>query len=317
MKCPTTNCHSHVIKKGKLYLKADRTYVQRYQCIICKKNFINRNKIERKPNEKLYSTRKDVAELYCRGMSLRDISKTLKVSRTTVMSKLDLVSNEIENKLRDYANFNFNSHHEDNYKRTPIIVFDEMETYEHTKLKPLSITIAYDVINKKIVDIQVATFFPKGRFVSELKKKPHLRIKYEIAKRQRDDNRTETTKNVLNNVKKYLEGNSNTPLFITDGKAGYVSILREVFKTYRHEVIISREVVENFIKYDKYGISHKHIKEKASLDSVCAIMRAKLSRLRRDSFIHTKKIINLQKNLFLFMDYWNNNHQQNQSSIFD
>lgn len=295
---------------GKVYLKLDRKFIQRYRCKTCKKSFINQERLERNLKEKLYSKRKDISELYCMGTSLRDLSKNLEITRKTVMRKLDLISNELEEKFRDFETYNFNSHYENNHQLRPIIVFDEMETYEHTKLKPLSLTIAYDVVNKKIIDIQVATFFPKGRFISELQRKPHLRIKYELAKRNREDNRTAKTRSVLENVKKYISCNSHQPLFITDGRASYRSQLREVFQDspFEHEVISSKELVENYIKTNKYGFGQKNIRLKASFDALCTTMRAKISRLRRDSFIHTKKVANLQKTLFLFMNHWNENH---------
>lgn len=299
----------------------DRKFVQRYRCITCKKSFINHERQEKCNKEKLYSTRKEIAELYCMGTSLRDLSKKLKISRTTTMRKLDLISSELEEKFRDYETFNFNSHYEINKTMRPSIVFDEMETYEHTKLKPLSITIAYDAINKKIIDIQVSTFFPKGRFISELARKPHLREKYQLAKRNREDNRTETIKRVLENVKKYLGENNLKPIFITDGKASYRSLLKEVFqdRAFEHDVISSKEMMENFVKTSKYGVGHKkdNIYSKASFDALCASMRAKLSRLRRDSFIHTKKVANLQKTLFLFMDYWNISHKPPFAKYFE
>lgn len=304
---------------GKIYLKLDRKYIQRYRCKTCKKSFINKDRLERNPKEKMYSSRKEIAEMYCMGMSLRDLSKKMNITRKTIDRKIELITEEINKKYKDFETFNFNSHHEENEDRRPIIVFDEMESYEHTKLKPLSISIAYDVINKKIIDIQVATFFPKGRFISTLHKKPHLRIKYELAKRYREDNRNEQMTKVLESVKNYIAHNKHKPLFITDGRAVYKTLLKEVFRNqnFVHEVIISKEMIENFVQTSKYGMNQVNIREKASFDALCATMRSKLSRLRRDSFIHTKKVNNLYNTLLLFMDFWNKTHSNNLKNNLD
>jgi transposase-like protein len=311
MKCQTINCESQIIKIGKIYLKADRKSVQRYKCKNCQKTFLDFEKIKRNKKEKLYSLRKQVQELYCMGTTLRDIAKSLDISRATVSNKLNECS--IDSK-KDVVENRYMKLKMKNY--IPEIVFDELETYEHTKLKPISVGVAYDYNNNQIISMTTASFKPRGRYAFIFRKDPEKLAYYKHILATRVDNRQEAIIQSFRNIKIYLEGTNKKPIIITDGKRAYLTAIREVFGDHGcvHIVVISKDLKKTFT-----GFNYEVPKSKFSFESLLGTMRAKLSRLSRATFIHTKDIDWLQKTLYVYADFWNKRHVSRQdlsSNIF-
>lgn len=134
--CPVClDVAAKIQKKGffsKISTRTER--IQRYRCLSCLRSFSDQTKTltyrEKKPHvdQPLYRQ-------LCSGVSQRRSAFTFHVSRTTVARKLV--------RLGRAAEF----HHQRWLNSRPCAdettaVIDEMETLEHTKMKPLAIAVA-------------------------------------------------------------------------------------------------------------------------------------------------------------------------------
>jgi hypothetical protein len=110
------------------------------------------------------------------------------MNRKTVVRKFLLSSLEAEFELR--VN-NFQKPEAD------VMEFDDLETFEHTKCKPLSVTIAVEHKTRRILGLEVSSMPAKGK-LAEKAKKYGFRI----------DNRSEGRKKLFTSIKPLLRADA-------------------------------------------------------------------------------------------------------------
>lgn len=100
--------------------------------------------------------------MLCSGISQRRIARLLKISRTTVVRKFIFLS-EIA-KRENFA---------DLIKIKPVteLQFDDLETIEHTKCKPLSVVMAVEKHSRIILGFSVSRMPAKGHLAKLARKK--------------------------------------------------------------------------------------------------------------------------------------------------
>src|SRR5262249_30871793 len=139
----------------------------RWRCVKCKRSCSDATfstcfkQHKRRVNASLY-------KFSCSGVSQRRAARILKIHRTTVARKLKFLARLARHSQRKYLA---------QFKDKPIayVQFDEMETHEHTKLKPLSIALAVDKERRKILGFQVSSMPAKGLLASLSRRKYGLR----------------------------------------------------------------------------------------------------------------------------------------------
>lgn len=161
-KCPRcAHFNSRCTKNGSFKRRADGKYLQRYKCLRCRKTFSDathqacyRQK-KRKLNPRIY-------ELLCSGVSQRRSAKLLRISRTTVVRKFLFLAlcARTEN-----IKTNLGFYNEDE------VQFDDLETIEHTKCKPLSVAMAVDKKTRRILAFAVSQMPAKGHLAKIARKK--------------------------------------------------------------------------------------------------------------------------------------------------
>jgi len=163
--------------------------------------------------------------------------------------------------------------------KTEYVQFDEMETYEVSKLKPLSIALAVRAKTGQILGAKVAEMNCHGKTASASVRKYG----------RRTDGRMRATKSVLGNVVKV----SKAKLTIaTDKKQAYRTIIKQVLPGARHDVYASRTTVSTADPLFR-------------LNHTCAKIRADLSRMSRKTWSASKKATALQDNLDVYVAYNN------------
>ncbi len=263
---------------GRYYRRSDSRIVQRYFCKRCTIHFsqgtrhpcYRQNK--RQVNEML-------RRLLCSGVSQRRASKILNLSRTTVVRKFLFLASQALSRL-ERGNLGF----------TPasVIEFDEMETFEHTKCKPLSITLAVESRTRRILGFEVSQMPAKGLLAQISRKKYGLR----------DDLRKAGRHKLFERILPLVDSKA---LIKSDENPHYPLSVRTYFPNCRHEVHKGRRgCVVGQGELKKIGFDPLF-----SLNHTCARLRADMNRLFRRTWCTTKRPDRLFAHLALCADYHN------------
>lgn len=225
----------------------------------------------------------EVFKLFCSGMSQRRMAKHLNVHGTTISRKLKFLA--IQSRAR---NAEFLRKVSSPFTRIQV---DEMETFEHSKCKPLSIALMVSDDPKRervILGFEVSQMPAKGP-LAEIS-----REKYGF----RRDFRSEGLKTLFEKTSAWIQ---KTPHITTDQNPRYPGLIHQNWKKTTHVAVKGRRgciVGQGELK--KIGFDPLF-----SLNHTCAMFRANVNRLFRKTWCTTKKIEGLVDHLSLYMDYHN------------
>ena len=273
--CPHCNSADFTFK-GYYFVKILRTRKRRYQCRNCKCTFSNQTfhntYYQRRPdlNEKVFV-------LLVSGNTQQRTAELLKCSPTTVARKLLWLS--LHKKSQSL-------------QQVEHIQIDEMESIEHTKLKPLTIPICVSS-EYKILGQNVGKIPAKGH-LAELSRK-----KYGV----RDNEREHALRELLHKLRDELQ---IKPLTITtDSHPLYPKLIKEYFPEASHISVVSRSMKEKKRELIHHKVTKKVFDPLFALNQRCAKIRSDVRRMTRRSWCTTKKIENLKKHLLLYQVYNN------------
>lgn len=263
---------------GQFFRKSDRKRVLRWRCKDCRKTFSEATEQPEFGQNKRQMNR-PIKEDLCSGVSQRRISLLKKISRTTVARKLKFLG--IQARFRQIRYMT-------KYAQNPVIEaqFDEMETHEHTKMKPLSIALMVEKGSRKILGFSVSSMPAKGLLAKKAVKKYGLRF----------DGRARGMKDLLSQVEPFLAPNA---VLTSDQNPKYPGWLYP--STYVHKTI----------KGQRGAITGQGELKKIAFDPIfslnhtCAMIRANVNRLFRKTWCTTKKPEALTDHLWLYMDFHN------------
>ena len=271
-KCPK------IRRAGVYYRSSDSKTVKRFQCGICGKYYSESTgdpyfrKTERRKSAQ-------VRPLLVSGVSQRRIAELLKIDRKTVARLLVIESGAAERKMiADLGD------------RNPAITveFDDLETFEHTKCKPLSVTIAVDSATRLILGFEVSKMMARGRLAQ-------IAIsKYGFRKDERRIGR----ENLLKAIKSFTV---RDVLFKTDQHPHYPMSIRSVFpeasrKTYKGRK--SREIGQGELKEGRFDPLF-------AINHTLGQFRDNVKRLARKTWCTTKRADRLHAHLTLYAEYHN------------
>jgi hypothetical protein len=217
----------------------------------------------------------------CSGVSQRRAAILLRVNRKTVVRHLRFLAVE-----KRKAHENFLKQYESNPLTT--IQFDDLETSEHTKCKPLSVTLAVDPIGRKILDFRVSQMPAKGRLV-------HMALK---KYGPRKDKRSEGWNELMKALKPIVHPNAT---WTSDENPHYPRHLKRHHPDAKHiQVKGGRGCIAGQGELKKL-----HFDPLFALNHTCAMLRANLNRLFRRTWCSTKNIRGLEDHLAIFVVYFN------------
>lgn len=278
--CP--HCPHHSSKSshhGFFTRTSDGKRFQRFKCSRCDRTFSSatyhdcyRQK-KRRLNPRIY-------ELFCSGVSLRRIAILLKIHRITVARKLlFLAAHARVDNLRQNERFKcFNE-----------IQFDDLETIEHSKMKPLSVAMAVDKESRRILSFAVSRMPAKG-----LLSKPAIK-KYGPRKDERDSGWLKMFSEIQHNA---------TPdtRFRSDQNPHYAKYMKLFFSKHEH---IAEPGLRGCVagQGELKKATHDPL---FTLNHTLAMCRANINRLFRKTWCTTKRPDRLAAHLELYMHYHNN-----------
>jgi hypothetical protein len=206
----------------------------------------------------------------------------LKANRKTIVRKIRFLAERARTEQAAFVQENYSS------RRLSEVQFDDLETSEHTKCKPLSVALAVDPKSRRVLSFQVSQMPPKG-----LLKPPSLR-KYG----PRKDERSQGWRALMRDLKPLVEERAT---FISDENPHYPKYLRERFPKASHERLKSRRgCVVGQGELKKIGFDPLF-----SLNHTCAMLRANMNRLFRRTWCTTKKRAGLLDHLAIYVSFHN------------
>src|SRR5579884_2572138 len=142
--CPDSECLSQnlspkkgfIVRKGSYFRRSDGQRIRRYRCLVCARNFSSatfsscyRQK-KRKLNHAIYL-------LLSSGVTQRRAARILRTNRKTVVRKVRFLARTAEMEHTLWLK---------KISKQPVrfVQFDDLETSEHTKCKPLSVALAVE-----------------------------------------------------------------------------------------------------------------------------------------------------------------------------
>ncbi len=163
--------------------------------------------------------------------------------------------------------------------------FDDFETIEHTKCKPLSILVCVDGQGEPLA-LNVAQMPAKGKLAAFSVKKYGKRL----------DERRKVALSTFASLK------INPSLIKTDAKSSYRTLIKEFWPLAKHEVFnrAEKERLQSRLHENKHKKKYDPL---FRLNHMCARLRADIRRLTRRSWCTTKRKDRLQAHLNLYIYY--------------
>lgn len=279
--CPNCLASGPSIKKtGSFVRKSDSKKIQRYQCKVCKKNFSNatfsdcyhQNKRRLNPS---------VKKLLCSGVSIRRTALILNISRTTVARKLTFLAFKARRSQNKWLEMHKNSFSK--------VQFDDLETFHHTKCKPITVTLFVEETTRKIIDFEVSQIPAKGPLAQISRKKYGKRENKSFEAREQLFQRLQP----YLNDKKLVINSDQSPFYISPVAKHFSHAEYKRFKGKRGCITGQGELKK--IGFDPlFSINHTF-----------AMLRGNINRLFRRTWCTTKKVQCLRDHIALYVDFHN------------
>lgn len=280
LKCPYCNTQrnpknaSRTIRKiGLYYRKSDGQRLTRLWCFSCKKSFSAATTSPLKGQKKRHLN-KTICDLLTGGVSQREAARILKINPKTVIRKFRFVASTAEEDLKIQNR---------QFPQSIEVEFDDLETFEHTKCKPLSVTLMVEYSSRRILGFKVAQMPAKGKLAAIARKKYGPRA----------DHRSFARKSLFKEMQEFVHPQARIR---SDSNPYYKNDVRHYFPKATYETILgSRGAITGQgelkkIKWDPIF----------SLNHTCAMLRAHICRLFRKTWCTTKKRDQLAAHIALY-----------------
>ena len=277
--CPNLHCHSLQFRKyGTYYRPSDGKLVKRWRCNGCKLHFSSATfqkpyrQHKRRENPKVF-------QLLSSGVSLRRIALLLNLHRTTVARKLDFLARVSEERQRQFQS---------TLPKVRQVQFDDLITLEHTKCKPLAISMAVEAPSRRILGFEVSRIPASGPLAETSRRKYG----------PRPNDRPRGLKNLLAKISGVLEEGVT---FSSDEDPLYASLVKRLYPgAPHHRYLGGRGCITGQGELKKLRFDPLF-----ALNHTFAMLRANINRLFRRTWCTTKKMARLEQHLAVYMDFHN------------
>lgn len=249
-------------RNGKFWRKSDGHWISRFWCPECRKSFSYATFSPAYRQKKRHKN-EPIRKQLCAGVSQREAARILKINRKTVVRKFLFLA---ERETRNLVLWN--------QKHAPAIEveFDDLETFEHTKCKPLSVTLMVQYKTRRILGFQVSQMPAKGKLARISRKKYGPRT----------DHRAQGRTVLFTHVMPYVDTKA---VIRSDSNPHYPTDVKRFFPQCLHQTVIGgRGAITAQGELKK--LRHDPI---FSLNHTCAMLRANINRLIRRTWCTTKK----------------------------
>ena len=279
--CP--KCNGQSFKRSGSYTRpSDGKIVQRYRCKCCGKSFSDQT-FSYDYRQRKRHVNQMIFRCLCSGVSQRRTALILGINVKTVDRRVPSYGKACKQNLRVLRK-----------KYTcKEIFFDEMESFEHTKCKPVTLPMAVDADNQKILAISTGNIAAKGLLA-------------EISRKKYGPRKCERNKALNDMFEQLKELYSQDFQISTDSSPHYPKKVAKDFPE------------NNYVKYKGRRacvVGQGELKAGGfdplfSLNHAYAMIRDGLKRLARRTWCTTKRLENLNYMLHIYA-FFHNQYQDN------
>jgi transposase-like protein len=291
IRCPRFNCitniqpglkSQHVVRNGFFFRNSDSRFIRRFLCRCCGKRF-SHSTFSPAYFQKRRRVTRPLYLLLNSGVTQRRAARILKINRKTVIRRFRYLASQ--ERLRHQAWV------EETYGKSKLkrVQFDDLETSEQTKCKPLSVSLAVDPSNRNIIHFEVSQMPAKG-----LLARVSVR-KYGYRKDERPVGWNQMMKELVPFVEKDAVWKSDeNPHYPTYLKRHHPKAVHETRKGGRGSETTGQGELKR-LKFDPlFALNH-----------TCAMLRANLARLARKTWSNTKNRQGLIDHLSIYVTFHN------------
>lgn len=275
--CPKCRAQRSSLRKfGHYFRKSDSRKIQRWKCQICNKHFSNATFSDSYQQNKR-RLNPIIRKLLASEVSHRRIAIILNTNRKTVRRKQKF--------LAEIAKKNHQSRWPE--KKFHHLQFDDLETIEHTKLKPVSVPVMVS-IDRKILGFKVARIPAKGHLAKLSRKK------YGFRENEASQRRNE----LFSEIKHWVDSEA---VIESDEHPHYPALIKKHFPKSTHITYKSQRASvagQGELKIKKYDPIFK-------INHTLAMFRANVHRLIRRTWNTTKCLKSLEEQLWIYLDFHN------------
>ena len=268
-------------KHGVFKRTSDYQTIQRYCCKTCGQSFSSAKRSPLKWQKKRHVNH-PLMLLLSNNVSLSGAATILNINPKTVAKKLMFLGDICQKRLANEIN---------TYASVSAIQFDELQTMEHTKCKPLSVAVAVAKKERKILGFRVSKMPAMGH-LAEISRKKYGK---------RSDQRRASMMNLFRELSKVFKPNITIS---SDECSFYKGVVKNHFPKSTYTQYVgkkSRSSGQGELKKVKFDPIF-------TINHTFAMMRANISRLIRKTWNTTKKIECLKAHLNIYV--WMHNHQK-------
>ena len=278
--CPNQDCLSNnTVSAGFYQRKCDSHKVKRYLCKDCKHKFSDATGTLEFGHHKRREN-PIIQRLLGAVVSLNEIGRIVRVNQKTVARKLVYLSKKSQLENEDLLS---------KYHKVDSVQFDEMETVEQTKCKPVAIALAVEADTRVVLGFTASRMPAKGPLATIAKKKYGKRV----------NDRVKGLETLMKSIVSRLATHVN---LLSDKCPFYARVVDRTLGQNKEIAITYKQ-----LKGRKGCVSGQEELEEGGWDSLfslnhtCAMFRAHVSRLIRHTWNTTKKLENLVHHLNIYM----------------
>ncbi len=278
-RCPNPDCSSPQPRKhGTFYRASDAKVIQRWVCQGCKRHF-SAATFQAAYRQNKRRTNPEVAKLLCSGVSQRRIALLLGIHRITVVRKLAFLAQAAEQRHEQWL---------ETLPKVSEVQFDDLITIEHTKCKPLAVSLAVEAGTRRILGFEISSIPASGTLAA------FSRQKYG----SRPNHRPQALQRLFDKIRNALDAKV---AFRSDEDPLYPVLVRRNFPGATHHRspggrgCVTGQGELKKLRYDPLF----------SLNHTCAMLRANINRLFRRTWCTTKKAACLRQHLAVYVEFHN------------
>ena len=278
-KCPNPRCPSSSFRKfGTFLRRSECKWVQRWECKRCKLHFSSAT-FQKPYRQHKRRVNPLVGRLLSSGVSMRRIALLLNIHRTTVARKLAFLATLAKERQEALLAA---------VPKVDKVQFDDLVTLEHTKCKPLAVSLAVEEGSRLLLGFEVSRI-PASGPLAELSRQKYGK---------RPNERPRALQTLFAKLKGALHPGVS---FRSDEDPLYPPIVQRNFPGAPHQRHLGgRGCVTGQGELKKLAFDPLF-----SLNHTCAMLRANINRLFRRTWCTTKKKEGLERHLWVYLDFHN------------